>query len=186
MKQDYKKRAIFAGIGGILSIIALSLFIVDFVTLKMGSLENGFSGFELAFDGENIFTDYGVNGEGMYTFFSLAIVAGFALGGIGEMVRCLLIYYGKINMPKKQEQSRRNAILLCVSVVIVSFIPLILNLFILKTTGFNANPLAQVGIGAILTGIIGAIGCLCQMVPFVLNAFKEINNEETAEKIKKD
>ena len=177
MKEIYKKKAILAGIGGILALIALCFCLGDFVTLKIGSVENGFSGFDIAFKGKKIFEDYGVNGDSYWTLLSLGLILAHALGGIFDAVRYFLIYNGKISEPKKKNQ-KKNSLVVCFAVILLSLIPIVLNLFVLKTTGFDANPLSHIGFGAILSGILCMVGGLCQGIPPMLDTLKGARTEE--------
>ena len=158
-------RLIGSTIDLILSIIGFWLFDTPFVKLEFGSLQRKITAFDFLSDvfRENqqffIGTDHEFGELWIYMTFIMALA--FLIFNLISVIISALIYSNKIKLKhknavndKKQNNPKTTAILYIVVSIIWGVVMMILELSTLKMTGYDSEPLARLGEGAIASGII--------------------------------
>ncbi len=163
MDKKYIK-TIFRVLGLLMSAVSLILFATSFISLKLGDLKKDISGFQLAFDFGRIESeghsldpkyvyDYIADGGSNFgALISLVVTAASFVQVITDLVGMHLIVVGKYK-PKKQITDFRYYMN-----IILGLIPLIVNLFTVKIAGYGDDPLANLGVGAIVSGVLCFLG----------------------------
>ena len=176
-------------VGALLLTIAFALYAAPFVSLKLGSASNNISGFQLAFDFDG---EYCKTKLGVPVFFLSLMVAFLSLIlSATEAITSTLAVMGK-NISKNNStkqltlEQKKNIFINSTILIINSVIFFIVNLCAVSITGYNDNPLAHIGGGAVASGILLIIGeglvCLSRIL--AINVL-ESKTDKTETNIKK-
>lgn len=177
-----------SGLQVIFSLIGFFLMSTPFVKLPLTKI----TGFDFLGDifreNHKYFLDTDLDLGVPWILFVFLISLGLLIGAIIDTIVYGLIYTGKIkeksalrrNEPKSDMKNpKQAAIVLLVVSMVVGVVYLILSLCTLSLTGYDDIPLAELGSGAIVSGVMGLLSVTTNAVFLIIPMFYQNDNTRT-------
>ena len=142
--------SIFKIVGIVVTGVSILLIFAPFVSLRLGEVGRDYSGIDLVLDFEGKINSGSFGGIGIF--------AGFVLS-IGVLLTNLLPT-GQKNKNLTTEQLKKVRSMNLIMSGFLAVVAFILKMCVVSMTGFGDNPLAHLGWGATLSGILLLLGAI--------------------------